>query len=123
MVKKLAGTQFDPRVVEVLEQHFVKIEEQVRHEGEKLARLETEMVISRGRAPGAGFEQDSATVKAHGESSTGEPTLCVERRAIEPIHSAQLFSSVAVKMQTLLRKIQVSGSLLTLLNCWQLESR
>jgi putative nucleotidyltransferase with HDIG domain len=114
MVKKLAGTQFDPRVVEVLEQHFVKIEEQARHEGEKLARLETEMVISRGLAPGAGFEQDSATVKAHGESSASEPTLCVKRRAIEPIHSAQLFSSVADKMQTLLRKIQVSGSTLTL---------
>ncbi len=59
IVRKLAGTQFDPRVVAALEQRFVALEEQARLEGEKLVRLITGIDVSRGVAPGAGFEQDS----------------------------------------------------------------
>jgi putative nucleotidyltransferase with HDIG domain len=59
IVAKLAGTQFDPRVVEILSQSYVELEAQARREGENLERLNTEVAVSRGVAPGAGFEQDS----------------------------------------------------------------
>jgi putative nucleotidyltransferase with HDIG domain len=59
IVTKLAGTQFDPQVVEILSQSYVELEAQARREGENLARLNTEVAVSRGVAPGAGFEQDS----------------------------------------------------------------
>jgi putative nucleotidyltransferase with HDIG domain len=76
IVRKLAGTQFDPRVVEILEQRYVELEKQARREGENLERLNLEIDVSRGIAPGAGFEQDSkeAEVKEPGSAAETTPT-------------------------------------------------
>ncbi len=75
VVKRLSGTQFDPQVVEQLEQRYVQLEEQARLEAEKLMRLNTEIAVSRGAAPGAGFEQDSAELAA---AHDGAVMCCIE---------------------------------------------
>ncbi len=75
IVRKLAGTQFDPLVVEILEQRYVKLEEQARREGENLERLNMEIDVSRGVAPGAGFEQDSREAEAREPGSAPETTV------------------------------------------------
>ncbi len=98
-VRKLAGTQFDPRVVEVLEQHCVRLEEQARLEGEKLLGLNTQVVVSRGLAPGAGFEQ----------ASGGKTTAAEERDALRFPGPSQSIASLAAQMQMLLVRTESSG--------------
>ncbi len=96
-VRKLAGTQFDPRVVDVLEQHFVEYNEQARLESEKLLRLNTEVDVSRGLAPGAGFEQDSVSPgrKAGEREASGQ--------------SAHLIAAVAEQVRVLLVRTESAG--------------
>ncbi len=104
VIRKLSGTQFDPRVVDALEQRYVGLEEQARREGEKLVRLNTDVYVSRGAAPGAGFEQ------AGGEA--GGPVPAVQRssgkgrNSPETLQSFFLVAAVAERMQALLRKTE-----------------
>jgi len=103
VIKRLSGTQFDPRIVAVLEQNYVRLEEQARVEGEKLLRLNTEVSVSRGTAPGAGFEQDSAELALERADAVtcsvarhGEAEAALEREA------ATLNSAVAASVEAVL---------------------
>ncbi len=94
IIKKMSGTQFDPRVVDVLEQQYEKLEQEARTEGKKLLRLNTDVSVSRGLAPGAGFERDSTDIlndastteqdgvneHAHQKLGHDDPLLAVELR-------------------------------------------
>jgi putative nucleotidyltransferase with HDIG domain len=55
-IKSMAGIQFDPGVVELLERHYLELEEKARQQLEQIEPLKTDMLIDRGTAPGAGFE-------------------------------------------------------------------
>jgi putative nucleotidyltransferase with HDIG domain len=72
-LKSRAGQQFDPDVVAVLEQHYREFEARAREQIAAMAPLETEMVIVRGLAPGAGFAPESASGMEHhaGKTSRG----------------------------------------------------
>lgn len=61
-VKSRAGTQFDPRVVEVLEQHYVELERMAHAQENTLRPLETNVSVERGKAPGAGFATESTLI-------------------------------------------------------------
>ncbi len=58
-VSQDSGRGFDPRVVEVLERRYVELEKKAQAKHQKV-QLSTEVKISRGEAPGAGFEQAGA---------------------------------------------------------------
>ncbi len=74
-VKSKAGTQFDPRIVEVLEQRYIELEQQARiHDGE-IAPLSTEISVERGEAPGAGFQSDASDATAAPGSPEVDTTL------------------------------------------------
>jgi len=65
LIRSLAGTQFDPRVVEVLEQHYGRAERQARSEDlGNFGPLNTGMEVWRGQSPGAGLEQGGAGTEA-----------------------------------------------------------
>ena len=57
-VKKRAGIQFDPQVVKLLEERYLKLEELARRQIEEVEPLKTDLFIERGAAPGAGFEPE-----------------------------------------------------------------
>ncbi len=59
IVKSRAGTQFDPEIVHLLEQHYPALEEMARRHSSEMEPLETNIFIERGAAPGAGFETAS----------------------------------------------------------------
>ncbi len=60
MLREKAGTQFDPRVIEVLSERHMELEKQARLHKESIVALKTEVAVWRGAAPAAGFQQDNA---------------------------------------------------------------
>lgn len=60
-VKGKAGQQFDPDVVALLERHCREFEAKARQQIDAMAPLETEIIVERGRAPGAGLAQEADT--------------------------------------------------------------
>ncbi len=59
MLREKAGTQFDPRVIEILSERHIALEKQARLQGESIVALKTEVAVWRGAAPAAGFQQDN----------------------------------------------------------------
>jgi putative nucleotidyltransferase with HDIG domain len=57
-LKSKAGVQFDPEVVRLLEEHYPELEERAHQEIEEMMPLDTNLIIERGAAPSAGFEQE-----------------------------------------------------------------
>ena len=61
IVRKESGRAFDPRIVEILSNHYTdyerKAKEQTRHD---LPKLSLDLKIGRGGAPAAGFEENAA---------------------------------------------------------------
>ena len=77
-VKTKAGAQFDPQIVALLEEHYVELESLVRQQTDEIEPLNTELKVTRGAAPGAGFEQvhsetESSTTRDSDQSATTVP--------------------------------------------------
>ncbi len=66
-VAQLAGTQFDPRVVEVLNRRCKELEAMARKEGATIQPLHLDVQVRRGEQPGAGFER-SASAESLGKA-------------------------------------------------------
>jgi putative nucleotidyltransferase with HDIG domain len=73
-LKARAGIQFDPQIVELLERHYLALEEKAREQIGHIEPLKTNFTVVRGAAPGAGFEPEH-----HAEGSmqpqSGSPIL------------------------------------------------
>ncbi len=95
VVREMAGTQFDPAVVDALEQRYLAIEQLARREGERLKRLDTDVAVKRGLAPGAGFAQE------HG--GTAEPAAKGTSPALGHVLQAEEWDEVLERMRGLLR--------------------
>jgi putative nucleotidyltransferase with HDIG domain len=58
-VKKLAGIEFDPRVVRILSQLHEELEGKALAESRKMEPLKTDVSVRGGEAPGAGYERSA----------------------------------------------------------------
>lgn len=76
-VKQKAGTQFDPKIVAILEQRCVELEKMARKAGEELAPLNTEITVERGEAPAAGLQENGTSVGELAEGRSGDPVAAV----------------------------------------------
>ena len=65
-----SGKAFDPRVVDALAQHYKTWERMAQEKNKHAGKLSTEVKISRGAAPGAGFESSDHT-KTASEKAAG----------------------------------------------------
>ncbi|HEV2576100.1 MAG TPA: HD domain-containing phosphohydrolase [Acidobacteriaceae bacterium] len=63
-LKSKAGVQFDPEVVRLLEEHYPELEARAHQEIEEMMPLDTDLVIERGAAPSAGFEQEHVALES-----------------------------------------------------------
>lgn len=73
IVQKESGTSYDPRVVEVLARRYRELEEQAGAHHVEPLKLSTDIKVSRGLAPGAGFAEPVAEA-----ASAGLPAAPVE---------------------------------------------
>jgi putative nucleotidyltransferase with HDIG domain len=56
-VQKLAGIEFDPRVVRILSQLYEELEGKALAESRKMEPLKTDVAVRKGEAPSAGYER------------------------------------------------------------------
>ena len=69
IVKSKAGSQFDPAVVQLLDEHYLELEELAHQQSSEMEPLRTDIFVERGAAPGAGFETaERAAASAPGAS-------------------------------------------------------
>ena len=100
-LKQSAGIQFDPHVIEVLEQCYVELEEQARKQGEEIAPLKTDISVARGMAPGAGFEM-------HGDTS-----VLKDEPGLVPRTTMSLIAAASQEAQALHEISQMAGAALS----------
>ncbi len=113
LIRSLAGTQFDPRVVAVMEQHYGKARRQARIEDlSDFVPLNTGIEVWRGESPGAGLEHgDAGTEMAESARESG-----VEHRGDRSngITSLNLIAAASQEAQALFEMSQSLGNSLSL---------
>jgi diguanylate cyclase (GGDEF)-like protein/putative nucleotidyltransferase with HDIG domain len=69
-VVKMAGTSFDPKVVDILKRRYVELEQMAQSQAVNVTTpgLSTHVRIEKGLAPAAGFEHSEDTAKMRSES-------------------------------------------------------
>lgn len=107
MLKKLAGTQFDPRVVAILEERYVELESRAKKESRNTVPLKTDIAVWRGGAPGAGFEQEQGS-----EIEISAAPSVVEMRM--PSKSLNLIAAASQEAQAIFELSQTLGNSLSL---------
>lgn len=97
-VKNRAGIQFDPDVVQLLAEHYPRLEQMAREATEDLPPLNTDLFISRGEAPGNGFEPErspqSASENGHLAMAVAEAGLRELRRGLERARGVRETSAI-----------------------------
>ncbi|MGD0627881.1 MAG: HD domain-containing phosphohydrolase [Terracidiphilus sp.] len=96
-VKARAGIQFDPRIVELLDENFLALEEKARQQIGTIEPLKTNITIVRGAAPGAGFEP--------AQSPSGMPSLtnaASHKAAVDELVTKLNHASSAHEMSSIL---------------------
>ena len=76
-LKSKAGSQFDPEIVRLLEEHYPQLEQHANQESGEIVALNTDLKIERGAAPGAGFAQEDGgkTSKIQGNESEARASI------------------------------------------------
>jgi len=107
MVKSRAGIQFDPHIVDVLEQRYVELEKLASKQSGTIEPLITDIAVWRGAAPGAGFQEDNI----------GPPMgIVLAASAGESVQSFEALSLIAAasqEAQALFEMSQLLGSSLS----------
>src|SRR6202040_1805026 len=75
VVQKESGTSFDPRVVEVLTKHYVRLEKMAKEaRAVDPLKLSKDVKVERGLAPAAGFEAAAPNANPTGATPSVQPT-------------------------------------------------
>ena len=113
VVRKEAGTSYDPRVVEVLARRYVELERLAKASGiAQRTRLSTDVKVKRGAAPAAGFEEsvdktasDLMKIRVSIEAAAGHPAAPEEAQPRKPDVSASRPQVFAELRENLVREV------------------
>ncbi len=97
-VKSRAGTQFDPAVVKLLEEHYLKLEEMARQQSQEMEPLKTDLFIERGAAPGAGFEPEQDGPACAGKTLRNESADALAAKSLSLIVAASQEAKAVFEM-------------------------
>jgi putative nucleotidyltransferase with HDIG domain len=113
-MKSRAGSQFDPKVVAVLEQRYVELENLASNKKDDgLAPLNTEISVSRGAAPGAGFQEDNAGALQKRTDRSGRDVISSEGSDMPTsLESLNLIAAASQAAQALFDMSEMFGGAL-----------
>jgi diguanylate cyclase (GGDEF)-like protein/putative nucleotidyltransferase with HDIG domain len=83
-VAGLAGRSFDPKVIEILKQHYREFEHLAQNTPFNTTRLRKDLVVSRGDAPDAGYEKNQAPTGSE-DAKAHATSVASSRRGIQAI--------------------------------------
>ncbi|MGH9606103.1 MAG: HD domain-containing phosphohydrolase [Terracidiphilus sp.] len=110
MLKSKAGSQFDPEIVRLLEEHYPRLEELASRQCQEIPPLETEIAVEHGAAPRAGFEpeQGARNLPGHAAPAQDAGALAATTLPEEPdAHAARAREAHALRELSL----RLSGTL------------
>ena len=107
LVRSKAGSQFDPAVVKILEERYIELEGKARTQGGGIAPLNTDIIVRRGEAPGAGFQKESCDSVAANAAGMEDGNSATSKESLEFIAAANH------EAQTIFDMTQMRGSSLT----------
>ncbi|MGH9598680.1 MAG: HD domain-containing phosphohydrolase [Terracidiphilus sp.] len=106
LVKSKAGSQFDPEIVRLLEEHFQALEEMACRRIEEIAPLKTDLFIEHGAAPRAGFEPESGPENAgdakEAPQGAGAAAAIPQPEALNPIAGANWEAIAGLELSQML---------------------
>ena len=109
-VKGRAGIQFDPAIVDILEQRYVELEELARHHEGTIEPLDTDIAVLRGAAPGAGFQNDNGGNPAESiEKSTAVAPLSKAEETVAHFKALHLIAEASQEAQAIFEMTQMLG--------------
>jgi putative nucleotidyltransferase with HDIG domain len=112
-VKGKAGIQFDPIVVDLLEKHYLELEEKARQQIGEIEPLKTDLMINRGAAPGAGFEPEHGNAEGRDQAETCAGALTVAGAPKPQPVSLNLMAEASREAIAILGLSQVRGNTLS----------
>jgi len=113
-VKSKAGSQFDPKIVEILEQQYIALERKANEQGFGLEPLNTEIAVLRGAAPSAGFQVDNAGAHPQQVEEAGEGLSAAQPGVSSPrFECLDLIAAANREAQAVFEMSQILGSSLS----------
>ncbi len=109
IVKEMAGTQFDPAIVDLLEQRYEQLKVTVDANRDKFVALDVNVDVSRGDGPAAGLAsegQQPAAAELHPQPS--------HTAAAAPMAGLSLIAAASREAQALFEMSQVVGTSLSI---------
>lgn len=113
IVRRGAGTQFDPQIVDLLERHHLDLEEKARQQIDEMEPLKTDILIDRGAAPGAGFEPEHGDREAMDEGDTAQRTVAAAGSTRLPVASLDLIAKTSREAKAVFELSQMLDSSLS----------
>ncbi len=111
-IRKLAGIQFDPAVVEALDRCHLHLQEKTEQAKEKtFIPLNTEVDVWRGLAPGAGFERENERTGKDPDAGDSNDGITARHTGIA---SLNLIAAASQEAQALFEMSQSLGNSLSL---------
>ncbi len=101
-VAGLSGRSFDPKVIEILQQHYREFEQLAQNTPFNTTRLRKDLVVSRGDAPDAGYEKNQAPAVSSGDAKAHATSVVSSRRGMQAIIDLAQDAGAALRPEELL---------------------
>lgn len=101
-VAGLAGQSFDPKVIDILKEHYREFERLAQNTPFTVTRLRKDIVVSRGAAPDAGYEKNQAPIELEDSSKTQTASVASSRRGMQAILELAQEASGSLRPEELL---------------------
>lgn len=102
-VANLGGRSFDPKIIDILKQHYREFERMAQSTPFTTARLKKDVVVVRGDAPDAGYEKNQAPTAEQSEAAAKAVTsVASSRRGMQAILDLAQDASGSLRAEELL---------------------
>lgn len=122
-VAGLSGRSFDPQVVEILQANYREFEQLAQNTPVRNHKLSKDLVVIRGQAPDAGFEQSAKSGTASAEQGAAPDAIAAARQEMRLIVDVALDLSKSLRTDDILSIIAVRLKQLVPYDCMVIYGR
>jgi diguanylate cyclase (GGDEF)-like protein/putative nucleotidyltransferase with HDIG domain len=101
-VAGLAGQSFDPKVIDILKEHYREFERLAQNTPFAITRLRKDIVVNRGGAPDAGYEKNQTQAEREDSSKAQAVSVASSRRGMQAILELAQDANASLRPEELL---------------------